>query len=107
MIENYDLLERLLALKQADYTACKDDFSPAPAVVKWRAILADMEREGVPMRLSELAVNGAELQKAGVKPERTGQALKELLFHCAENGARNNKTYLLRRAAKLYTKEET
>lgn len=107
MIENYDLLERLLTLKQADYTACKDDFSPAPAVVKWRAILADMKREGVPIRLSELAVNGAELQKAGVKPERTGQALKELLFHCAENGARNNKTYLLRRAAKLYTKEET
>ena len=31
-----DRLPLLLALKQADFSACKDDLSPAPTVVKWK-----------------------------------------------------------------------
>lgn len=106
IVKNYDILDKLLGLKQADYTACKDDFSPAPTVVKWNNILAKMEKEGAPRALAELNINGAELQKIGVKPVRTGEVLQELLLHCAERGERNSKEYLLRRAAKLYTEEK-
>ena len=38
IVHAYPLLEKLFALKQADYSACKDDLSPAPSVVKWKRI---------------------------------------------------------------------
>ena len=105
LVLNSALLPRLLALKQADYSACKDDLSTAPGVEKWHNVLEKMKREGVPLTLSQLAVNGAEVQAAGVKPQDTARALSELLLYCAENGKRNNKQILLARAEKLYRED--
>ena len=87
---------------QADYSACKDDLSPAPAAVKWRAIYDKMEREHAPRSLRELSVNGRQLQAAGVPAERTGAVLHELLLLCAYDGKLNDKDKLLRYAAKHY-----
>ena len=56
IVKNYEYLEELMLLKQADYSACKDDLSPAPTVVKMRAILENMKAEGVPFTLKELSV---------------------------------------------------
>ena len=101
---NYDLLPELFALRQADFSACKDDRSPAPGVVKWQRILGQMRAEGVPFALKELAVNGADLTALGIGGERVGEILRGLLAYCAQDGTRNTREKLLRHV-KNCTKE--
>lgn len=101
LVASYPLLEKLFALKQADYSACKDDLSPAPAVVKWKKILADMQAEGVPLTLKELNINGNDLLALGAPPERTGKLLATLFAECIPDGALNDRARLLRRARAL------
>ncbi len=102
LLKNYALLPKLLALKQADFSACRDDLSPAPCVEKWQHVLLCMREEGVPFTLKELAVNGRDLQKAGIPPAQTGKALEELLLFCAEDGKRNTHDRLLRHVEKKF-----
>lgn len=104
LVRCYPLLPKLLALKQADYSACKDDLSPAPAVLKWQTALTAMREEGVPFSQRELAVNGNDAIAAGVPPQKVGNALAELLGYCAENGKRNEREHLLSRLKKHYGK---
>ena len=101
LVEHRPLLDKLFALKQADYSACKDDPSPAPAVMKWRAELQKMKEEGAPLSLKELAVDGKDAKAAGIPPARISEALDELLLYCALDGARNNREHLLKRLKKL------
>lgn len=103
--QNNALLPRLFALFQADFTACKDDPSPAPVRLKWQRISDNMKREGAPRSLKELAVNGKDLLNLGIEPEKIGEVLNELLLFTIENGARNNREILLHRAKKFYTKK--
>ncbi len=88
------LLEPLLALKQADFSACKGDLSPAPTVVKWRNVLQTMRREGVPFSLKELKLGGKEVQALGVPPQKTAEVLAGLLDDCLTDGSRNNVQWL-------------
>lgn len=101
LVACYPLLDKLFALKQADFSACKDDLSPAPVVVKWKKILDDMRREGAPLTLKELAVNGKDLLATGIPPVKTGEILKLLLDECALNGRLNEREKLLARAQAL------
>lgn len=105
LVEHYPLTDKLFALKQADYSACKDDLSPAPGVEKWKNILSRMRDEGVPMTVGELAVNGLDLQRAGVPAPRTAEALSALLSFCTEDGTRNKKETLLARAKSQFAGE--
>lgn len=104
IVEHYDLLPDLLKVFQADYSACKDDLSPAPAVVKWQAIFEKMEEEGAPRTLRELNINGTEVQALGVPPAETGAVLNELLLNCAYDGTQNTHEKLTQRVLKLYVK---
>ena len=101
--EHYALLDKLLALFQADFSACKDDLSPAPAKVKWQRISQEMQKEGAPRSLKELNIKGGDLLSVGIKPEKIGHILNELLLFCIEDGARNQRELLLKRAQKLYS----
>lgn len=94
-----DILDDLIALKQADYSACRDDLSVAPGVARWKGILQRMKEEGAPFALKELAVRGDELIAAGIPPAKTGETLKFLLGECAIDPSLNVKDKLLRLAA--------
>lgn len=100
LIEYYPILPKLLEVKQADYSGCKDDLGEAPCVTKWKRVLAEMRAEGVPLRLSELKVNGDDLIRAGIKPQNVGEVLKELLLYCSQDGKRNSKEKLLKYVGK-------
>lgn len=95
IVNHYAVLEELLELKQADFSACKDDPSEAPCVKKWRGIIARMEREGAPFTLKQLAVKGNDLIEAGVPPERISATLKFLLEQTAMNCVENDRDKLL------------
>ena len=100
IVKNYDVYEPLLLLKQADYSGCKDDLNVCPTITKWENIRREMEAEGVPFTLKQLAVRGNEL--AGIVPAaQTGEILNKLLLWCAQDGARNEKAALLAEAARL------
>ena len=70
--------------------------------MKWQNISDKMKSEGAPRSLKELNVNGNDLLKLGVKPEKIGTALNELLLFAIEDGARNKREILIKRAKKLY-----
>ena len=98
VVAHLDVIDDLLLLKQADFSACKDDLSVAPCVTKWEGIIAKMKSEGVPFTLKELAVRVDELIAAGVKKEDAGKALKFLLGECALDKRMNEKGKLIRLA---------
>ncbi len=104
IVENYPLLQKLFALKQADFSACKDDTSPAPTVVRWKGVLACMEAEGAPLTVSDLKIKGSDLVRLGVPPQRVGHALRELLFLAALDGSQNTRNRLLKLAEKYKEK---
>ena len=98
IVRNYDILDKLLLLKQADFSACRDDLSEAPTVTKWKQIYAKMQAEGAPFNLKQLNVRGNELIEEGVSAARTGEVLQILLEECAINPSLNVKEKLLKRA---------
>ena len=100
IVKNYDVYEPLLLLKQADYSGCKDDLNVCPTITKWENIRREMEAEGVPFTLKQLAVRGNEL-KGLVPAPKTGEILNKLLLWCAQDGARNTKSALLAEAGRL------
>ncbi|MDE7083470.1 MAG: HD domain-containing protein [Clostridia bacterium] len=100
IIKNLDAFDELMLLKQADYSACRDDLAPAPSVVKMTAILKKMKDEGVPLTLKELNVRGDELINSGCPKELTGKVLENLLLCCAVGQVSNDREKLLLYAEK-------
>lgn len=100
IIENKDIFDKLLMIKQADFSACKDDTGEAPCVTKWRVIYNKMLAEGAPTGLKQLAVRGDELIAAGVPAREVGKVLEQLLYECALNAKLNDKKILLSRIEK-------
>ncbi len=82
-VTNIDILDDLMKLKQADFSACKDDTSVCPTNVKWQALLDKMREEKTPFSLKELAVNGLDVLEQNVPPKFVGAVLKALLMHVA------------------------
>lgn len=98
IVAHLDILDDLLLLKQADFSACKDDLSIAPCVKKWKKIFAKMKEEGVPLTLKQLDVRGDELICAGLDRQNAGKALTFLLGECAIDARVNRKEKLVKLA---------
>lgn len=101
IVKNHDIFDKLLMIKQADFSACRDNLSIAPCVTRWREIYGRMRDERVPFTVKELKANGAELIAAGVQPKNTGKICEVLLAECALDGALNKKERLIKRALDL------
>lgn len=101
IVSHYDIFTALLLVKQADYSACKDNLSPAPCVIRLKNLEAKMRAENVPFSLKELAVRGNEIAPLLPSPRYVGATLNELLLHCAMIPSDNVKKRLLRLAAAL------
>ncbi len=97
-VQNHATLGDLLKVKQADFSACTDDPSKAPTCQKWEALLTKMKAEGVPFSLKELAVDGRDIENAGIEKTRIGETLNALLNHVAVLPKDNTKERLLRLA---------
>jgi tRNA nucleotidyltransferase/poly(A) polymerase len=105
IIENLDILPQLLLIKQADYSACKDDLNEAPCITKWKDILLKMKKEGVPFSVSQLKVRGDELIALGLPPQKTAETLHYLLCECAINAKLNDKDRLVHIALNVCNKK--
>ena len=94
-VKNYDLLNDLLAIKQADFSACMDDTSIAPTVIKWSNILQKMQEEHTPFHLKELDCTGKDLLDLNVPPPLVSKTLHALLVYTATHPKENKKQRLL------------
>lgn len=104
IVRNLDSFDKLLLIKQADFSACRDETREAPCVAKWKEIYSRMRADGTPLTLKELAVRGDELIALGVAPQDIGDMLWELLENCASLALRNEKQRLLSYTEKVYFK---
>ncbi len=102
IIKNFRYFNKLLLLKQADFSACMDDLSPAPSALKMKSIYERMRAENIPFTLKDLDVRGNELIEAGVPSQKTGSILEGLLLDCAVGQVKNTKDELIRYALKVY-----
>ena len=100
IVDNYAIFGGILLLKQADYSACRDDLSVAPVILKWQKIKEDMENKGLPVTLNKLAVRGDELIFSGISPDEVGLTLKKLQLECIYGNLKNEKAALIERAVK-------
>lgn len=98
LVENYRILPELIALKQADFSACMDNVSVCPTKIRWENLLQKMHEEGVPFSLKGLKITGKDLLNAGMPPENVGKTLRELLRICACEPQENTPERLLKRA---------
>ena len=100
IIDNYDILDDLLALKQADYSACKDDLGECLTVKRWKNILLKMQQNGTPFTLKELKIDPKTLMEMGYKGKQIGEKLNELLLLCQLEPTFNQAEFLLKKAQK-------
>ncbi len=98
LVRNAERIPTLLAVKQADFSACADDISKAPTCARWETLLHTMQEEGVPFSLKALAVNGKDIQAVGVSAPHTAAVLNELLLHVAIFPKENTPATLLKLA---------
>ncbi len=105
IVKNLAIFDKLLKVKQADFSACTDDMRTAPFVEKYTKIYGDMKREGVPFTLRELNLKGDALIKAGFAPADVGKTLESLLMDCCTGQVENEYERLLSRAVKIYLGE--
>lgn len=98
LVEHYPVLPKLLQVKQADFSGCKDDTSIAPTCKRWTALLEKMKNENVPFTLKQLAVKGNDLLSAGLPAHRLSNILHKLLLHTATNPKDNEQAKLIKLA---------
>ena len=103
---HYTELEDILKVKQADFSACKDDVSPAPTCVRWNSILQKMRKENTPFTLKQLAVTGKDILDKQIPAPLVSKILQELLAHTAVFPKDNTKTKLLMLAKQIYKQFE-
>ena len=93
---NQEYLQDLLAIKQADFTACKDNKEQCFTVSKWREIYQKMINENTPFCLKQLDISASEVISLGFKGAQVGKKLNQLFLLCVENPALNQKEKLIK-----------
>ena len=98
IVKNYKFIPALLKIKQADFSACKDDLSKAPSVERWEKLIEKMKGDGTPFSVKDLAVTAEDLKNLGYEGKALGDIIKKLFDASVLNPLLNNKTKLLRMA---------
>jgi len=104
LVKNYELLEELLLVKQADFRASLEVEYTAPTLVKWRKILMEMQKDGTPFTLKELNITAKDLMDIGFKEAGLGKELKKLFDYAVLNPEKNNLKALLAVASRDFDK---
>ncbi len=101
IVENYQMIEKLLKLKQADYSAGLDDLSVCPTIIKWQREMEKMKMDGTPFSIKDLKVSAKDVTDAGFKGKQIGEVLNYLLNQSILNPKKNNRQSLMSLIYKL------
>ena len=97
-VTHFEILDLLIMLKQADFSACMDDTSEAPTCRRWKALIDKMKAEKAPFTLKELAISGRDLLALDIPARHIATVLDKLLLHTCCNPTDNEKQRLLKLA---------
>jgi tRNA nucleotidyltransferase (CCA-adding enzyme) len=81
--KNYDILDKLIALKVADCLASREASDNPVAKIKFEQQAEYMEKQGIPFDVSGLKVNGQDALAVGLKGRSIGACLEKLVYLCA------------------------
>lgn len=93
--KNYDIIDKLIALIRADSLAT-GIFEDSPRADRLKSTLQNMKDSGIPLKISELAINGNDLKEVGYKGIEIGDKLRELHTMCLEGRLKNDRQLLLK-----------
>ena len=96
-----EFLEKLMLLKQADFSGCMNENTTAPTVKKWRDLLNKMKAEKAPFSLKDLALRGNELLEIGIPAPAVSRILNELLMQTAVQPTLNEREKLIKLSLSL------
>lgn len=99
IVDNYSYISPLLKVKQADFTACKDDLSKAPSVAKWENIIEKMKKDGTPFTVKDLKITADDLIMLGFEGKAIGDVFHKLFDTAVLNPEFNKRETLLKIAA--------
>lgn len=99
IVDNYSYISPLLKVKQADFTACKDDLSKAPSVAKWENIIEKMKKDGTPFTVKDLKITADDLITLGFEGKAIGDVFHKLFDTAVLNPEFNERETLLKIAA--------
>ncbi len=83
ILENFDILDDLIALKKADHVAHGKKSGVSPSAVRLSDVREEMLKNKVAFTLKELPVGGKTLIDLGVPPKERGEVLRALLEYGA------------------------
>ena len=98
IVKNPKYLQELFWVRQADYSACKDDTRENAGVKKWKKILGKMIAEGVPFTHKGLKVSAEELINVGIEKKNLKNTFDFLLENVAVSPDQNEKGALIKHA---------
>ena len=98
--ENYEMLDKLIGIKKADFRAQKDEEIPLDYLKRLIALKEQMEKDGTPIKLKGLKVTPKELEDLGVEKVKLGSTLKELRRYCILNPNSNDREKLIKKVQK-------
>ncbi len=96
IVDNYDKIDLLLKMMQADFMAYKDSCERAKTVVKWENIICKMKAEKVPFCIKDLNITAKNLIDLGLKGDKISKTLNKLLRHCILNPKENKLEKLIK-----------
>ncbi len=103
--KNYNQLEELLKVKQADFRASLESDEVAPTIVKWNEIICKMKEEGAPLSIKELDVTAEELMQIGFSGQELGEVQNTLFELAVVGNIKNQNQELIKLAG--FAKGET
>lgn len=77
--ENFDILDKLIALKQADHKAGGIMGEESPSAARLKEVFEKMKAEGIPFTSKDLKVDGKDLIELDIPAHKRSLALKSLL----------------------------
>ncbi len=83
ILENYDILDDIIALKKADHIAHGKKSGVSPSAVRLSDVRDEMIKNKVALTLKELPVSGKTLIDLGVSPNKRSEVLHSLLEYGA------------------------
>lgn len=92
-VKNHVYIDRLLRLMDVDALASAGKITRENRV---RTVWENMKKDGVPLRVKDLAVGGNDLVRLGFQPDERAQALRELLYDTALNPSLNDRDKALK-----------
>ena len=95
IVENADIFEKILLIKQADYSASVERMDISPTVARWQKLYAQMIKDGTPFYLSDLKITAKELMEIGFSGKEIGKQLNRLFGEAIFNPQKNNKKTLV------------